>query len=39
MKRNWENSVKTYPKKIKHAKMKPYNRKDNESAGYNRYCR
>lgn len=36
MKRTWETNKKAYPKKIKHSKMKPYNRKDNEFTGNNR---
>lgn len=36
MKRTWDCKKQAHPKKIKHAKMKPYNRKENESAGYNR---
>lgn len=35
MKRTWDVNKKAYPKKIKHAKMKPYNRKENELTRYN----
>jgi len=36
MKRTWDSKQQAHPKKVKHAKMKPYNRKDNEFARYNR---
>lgn len=39
MKRSWEINKKAYPKKVKHAKMKPYNRKENEFTRYDRSSR
>lgn len=39
MKRTWDSKQQAHPKKVKHAKMKPYNRKENESTGYNRTYR
>lgn len=36
MKRTWKETAKAYPKKAKHSKMKPYNRKEYESDRYNR---
>ena len=34
MKRTWDSKQQAHPKKVKHAKMKPYNRKDSLNPCY-----